>query len=88
MFNFILQMSKHINLLKVGVIAMETHQLINCLTAHIVVLDTNKWIDMAPWLLVSYIPKGTSKGVINEHLKKDGHLDWFANITLKAIFSF
>lgn len=80
-------MSKCINLLEVGVIAMETTLLNKCLAAHIIVLDTNKWIDMAPWLLVCYIPKGTARGVINEHLKKDGHLDWFANTILKAIFS-
>lgn len=53
----------------------------------IIVLDTNRHINMISWLLVCCFLKGTLKGVIHEHLKKDGHLDSFANIIVKAIFS-
>lgn len=57
------------------------------LTAHIIVLDISKGIDMASQLLVCYFCRGTTRGVISEHLKKDSYLDWFANIILKAIFN-
>lgn len=87
-FKFILQMYQCINLLEVGAITMETTLFNKCLTTSIIVLDTNKHINMTSWLLVCCILKGTPKGVIHEHLKKDGHLDSFANIIVKAIFSF
>lgn len=65
----ILQMCKCNTLLEVRVILsiMQTTLVNKCLATHIIVLHTNKQIDMASWLLVCYSFKGTPKEVINDH---------------------